>query len=106
AALHAATVEMHGARTAVAGVATNHGAGLAELLAQIVDEEHAGFDVVGHRGSVDGQFDSGHGRLLKRADVMHVTLMPAGWHQVGRREAAANRPFNSGAAGCDTGPSV
>ena len=47
AGLHALAVEVDGAGAAVAGVAADHGAGLAELLAQVLDEQHAGFDVVG-----------------------------------------------------------
>ena len=59
--LHAAAVEVDRARAAVAGVAADDGAGLAELLAQVLHEQHAGFDVVGDLRSVDGEADPGHG---------------------------------------------
>ena len=51
--------EMHGACAAVAGVAADDRADLAQLLAQIVDEEHARLDVVGVRGPVDRHGDLG-----------------------------------------------
>ena len=49
-----------GAGAAVAGVAPDDGPGLAEPFAQVVDEEHAWFDVVGVLRAVDGDFDLGH----------------------------------------------
>jgi hypothetical protein len=60
--LDAATVEVDGAGTAVAGVAPDDGPGLPEPFAEVVDEKHAWFDVVGVARSVDGDTDPGHGR--------------------------------------------
>ena len=56
--LHAAAVEVHRAGTAVAGVTTDHRPGLAELLAEVLHEQHPGFDVIGHLVPVDGEFDA------------------------------------------------
>ena len=64
AGLHAPAVEVDGARSAVGGVAPHHRAGLAEGLAQVVHEQHPGFDVVRHAGAVDDKLDIGHGALL------------------------------------------
>ncbi len=63
AGLHARAVEVDGAGSAVAGVAADDGAGLAEAFTQVVDEKHAGFDVVGVRDPVDLDADTGHGQL-------------------------------------------
>jgi len=52
--LHALPVEVHRACTAVAGVASHDGAGLAEALPQVVDEQRAGLDIVGVVHAVDG----------------------------------------------------
>ena len=83
--LHAGAVEVHGARAAVAGVAADDGAGLAELLAQVLHEEHAGFDVVGDLVSVDGEADPGHGGTPVRGRrVMPLTLGREGWEKVAR----------------------
>ena len=60
AGLHAAAAQVHGAGAAVAGVAADHGPGLAEPFAQVVDEKRARFDVVGVLRSVDGDTDPGH----------------------------------------------
>ena len=60
AGLHAPAVEVDGAGAAVAGVAADDRAGLAERCAQVVDEQHPGFDVVGVGHSVDGDVDAGH----------------------------------------------
>ena len=55
--LHAAPVEVDGARTAVGGVAADERPRLAELVAEVLDEEGSGFDVVGAGHSVDGDGD-------------------------------------------------
>ena len=60
AALHALPVEVDGAGAAVAGVAADDGADLAELLAQVVDEQRSRLDLVGVRHPVDGDVDLGH----------------------------------------------
>ena len=62
-------VEVDGARAAVAGVAADHGAGLAELFAQVLHEQHPGLDVVGDDGPVDGEVDLGHVLSLEVHDV-------------------------------------
>ena len=62
--LHAAAVEVHRAGAAVAGVAADDGAGLAELLAQVLHQQHPGFDVVGDLLAVDGEADPRHGLSL------------------------------------------
>src|SRR6266511_3395632 len=49
-----------GAGAAVAGVAADHGADLAAPLAQVVDEQGTGFDVVVVADAVDGDADPGH----------------------------------------------
>ena len=65
--LHAATVEVHGAGAAVAGVAADDGAGLADSFAQVLHQQGARLDVVGVRDPVDLDVDSGHrGPLTER----------------------------------------
>ena len=61
---HARAVEQDRAGAAVAGVATDDGARLAQLPAQVLHEQHAGFDVVGDLGSVDGDVDPDDGCSL------------------------------------------
>ena len=73
--LHAAAVEVDGAGAAVAGVAADHGAGLAELLAQVLHQQHPGLDVVGDLRPVDGEVDLGHGSAFRGSSaVMALTL--------------------------------
>ena len=60
AALHGRAVELDRARAAVARVAADDGADLAELLTQVVDQEGPRFDVVAVRDSVDAHVDLGH----------------------------------------------
>ena len=55
AALHRLAVQVHGAGPAVAGVAADDGADLAELLPQVVDEQRPWFDLVGVGHPVDPQ---------------------------------------------------
>ena len=59
-------VEVHGAGAAVAGVAADDGAGLSEPFPQVVDEQHAGLDVVGVVHAVDGDPDLCHGLPPRR----------------------------------------
>ena len=47
AGLHTAAVEVHRARTAVAGVAAHHGPDLAEPISEVLHEQRARLDVVG-----------------------------------------------------------
>ena len=56
----AAAVEMDRAGPAVACVAPDDRAGLAEGFTQIVDEERSGLDVVGVADPVDRHCDPGH----------------------------------------------
>ena len=53
AALHALAVEIDRAGAAVAGVAADDGADLAQLLAQVVDQQRPGLDLVGVGHAVD-----------------------------------------------------
>ncbi len=80
--LHAGAVEVDRAGAAVAGVAADHGAGLAETLAEVLHQQHPRFDVVGDLGAVDGEVDPGH-RVSPRS-VVQVTLGSDGWRCVGR----------------------
>jgi hypothetical protein len=58
--LHAAPIEEHGARPAVAGVAPDHGAGLPQLFSEVVNEQGARLDIVGVALPVHGHADPGH----------------------------------------------
>ena len=69
AALHALAVEVDGAGAAVAGVAADDGADLAELFAQVVHEQRPGLDVVGVGDAVDGDIDLGHRASTERVAV-------------------------------------
>ena len=60
AALHAHAVEQDRAGAAVAGVAADDGADLAERVAQMVDEQGAGCDVVVVTNAVHGDADRRH----------------------------------------------
>src|SRR5690606_39552190 len=55
-----------GARTAAAGVAADRGAGLADVLTQVVDEKAARLDLVVVAHAVDGYADVGHGTETSR----------------------------------------
>ena len=72
AALHGLAVEVHGAGAAVAGVAPDDGADLAELLPQVVDEQRPRFDVVDVGRAVDPHVDLGHAIL--RSEVWPRSL--------------------------------
>src|SRR6266536_316898 len=77
AALHADEVVVgigheHGAGAAVAGVATHHGAHLAELLAQVMDEQGTGFDIVVVTHTVDIDTDPGHRASRLRGFVVRT----------------------------------
>ena len=58
--LHAPPVEVHGAGAAVARVAADDGPHLPDRVAQVLDEQRAGFDVVGAQDSIDGDVDPSH----------------------------------------------
>jgi hypothetical protein len=58
--LHAAAVEVHGARAAVARVAPDDGADLSHHFSQVVDEQGARLDIVGALDSIDGDGDPSH----------------------------------------------
>ena len=62
--LDAVAVEVNGARTAVAGVAADHGSDLAEAVTQVVHEEQPRFHVVGISCSIDGDSDAHSPTLL------------------------------------------
>ena len=73
AGLHAHPVEVNGARPAVARVAADHRARLAEPFTQVLDEQHAGLDVVLVDEAVDGGPDACHGP--------HSSLGRTTWHR-------------------------
>ncbi len=64
AALHAHAVQVDGARAAVGGVAADDRAHLSDAVAEIVDEQDSGLDIVLVPDSVDGDADPGHLFLL------------------------------------------
>ena len=66
--LHALPVEVDGAGAAVAGVAPDDGSGLPEPFPQVVDQEHAGFDLVDVVDAVDGDPDLCHEPFLLGRD--------------------------------------
>src|SRR5690606_36827698 len=55
AGLDASTVEMHCARAAVGGIASDDSAGFTEPLTEILHEQHPGFDIIGVHDLVDGE---------------------------------------------------
>ena len=64
AGFHAVAVQVNGARTAVAGVAADHGADLAEPVTQVVHEEQPRLHVVGVSRSIHGDSDAHRPTLL------------------------------------------
>jgi hypothetical protein len=64
--LHGLAVELHGAGTAVAGVAPDGSADLAGSFSQVVDEEQPRFDLVLALLAVDGQGDADHASSFAR----------------------------------------
>ena len=76
AALHAHAVEQHRARAAVARVAADDRADLAQLLAQVVHEQQAGFDVVAVLDAIDSGFDPSHGGSISTGGVCSCSHKP------------------------------
>jgi hypothetical protein len=58
---------MDRAGSTVAGVATDHGPGLAESFTEVLDEQHAGLDIVGVLHAVDRDPNLCHEPLLLTA---------------------------------------
>jgi hypothetical protein len=74
AGLHRRAVEEHGAGAAVRGVATDVGAGEAQVLTEVVDEQRARLDLVLRGRTVDGhpyrERRTGFGKADRRALIL------------------------------------
>src|SRR5690606_7630223 len=69
---HALPVQVDGAGAAVAGVTADDGAYLAQPLAQVLHQQHAGLYLVGIGGSVDSGGDA-HGASSSVVDAPNGT---------------------------------